>query len=58
MLFVASGSVPCTADYDAAEIGNLFFCDLKGGDEVFVAFEAGGLAEIALGCVHVADHAD
>jgi len=46
------------ANYNRMEIGALFFGDLKGGDEVFVAFEAGGLAEKAFGGVYVADHAN
>jgi len=58
MIFVICGAVPGAADYYAVENGELFFCNGKGGDEVFVAFEAYGLAEKALGRVHVADHAD
>ena len=44
------------ADYYTVEIGEFLFCNGESGDEVFVAFEAGGLAEKALGRVHVADH--
>ena len=58
MFFVAGGAVPSAADYYTVEIGELFFCEGEGGDEVFVAFEADGLAEEAFGGVHVADHAD
>ena len=57
-LFIFRGTIPGTADDDAAKVGNSFFGDLKCGDEIFVTFEAGGLAEKTLWGVHVADHAD
>lgn len=57
-LFIFCGAIPGAADNDAAKVGNSFLGDLKCGDEIFMAFEAGGLAEETFWGVHVADHAD
>jgi len=57
-LFIFRGIIPGAADNDAAKVGNGFLSDLKCGDEIFMAFESGGLAEETLWGVHIADHAD
>ena len=57
-LFIFHCTIPSTTDDDPAKVGNSFLGDLKCGDEIFVAFEAGGLAEETFWGVHVADHAD
>lgn len=57
-LFIFRGTIPGPTDDNTTKIGNSFLGDLKCGDEIFVTFEAGGLAKETFWGVHVADHAD